>query len=307
MSKDIQRAFIAGDDWLYYKIYAGPHTCDAVLSEIILPTSESLLSENVITKWFFIRYADPQTHLRVRFFLSDVSLSGKVIGKLNPHLREWLQDDLIWKVQLDTYQREIERYGANSIELVEEIFFHDSKMIATLAGMLVSSEGEQLRWLFGIRAIDSFLDAFYLTIHQKADIMRVLSEGFKNEFGGSKSLRIQLDSRYRYEKKMIEGFMQPAERVGPEVSQLLPLLTAKNEAIRPLALQLFALFKAGSLQIEMNSLLHSLIHMLMNRLFRSNNRLNEMVCYDFLHRYYASAIARQTKERTISTTADVSA
>ncbi|MFZ6014229.1 MAG: thiopeptide-type bacteriocin biosynthesis protein [Bacteroidota bacterium] len=301
MSKEIQRTFIAGDDWLYFKIYGGPHTCDAILAETILPVSEALLAENIITKWFFIRYADPQPHLRVRFLLSDPSLTARVIAQLNPHLREWLRDDLIWKVQTDTYQREIERYGPDSIELAEEIFYHDSVMIATLVGLLGAQEGEHLRWLFGIRAIDSFLDAFDLDIAQKTGIMKILSEGFKQEFGNSKSLKIQLDTRYRYERKRIEEIMQPADakHATPAVAQLHTLLVRKNEAIRPIAIQLRALFKTGKLQTDLNNLLHSLIHMLMNRLFRSNNRLNEMVCYDFLHRYYKSSTARQTKEKAI--------
>ena len=36
----------------------------------------------------------------------------------------------------------------------------------------------------------------------------------------------------------------------------------------------------------------SYIHMEMNRLFASNNRLNEMVVYNFLTRYYKSEIAK---------------
>jgi len=34
-------------------------------------------------------------------------------------------------------------------------------------------------------------------------------------------------------------------------------------------------------------------HMMVNRLFKSKQRLHEMVLYDFLHRYYKSEIARQ--------------
>lgn len=40
------------------------------------------------------------------------------------------------------------------------------------------------------------------------------------------------------------------------------------------------------------NLLKSLVHMTMNRLFRSRNRLCELVVYDFMNRYYESVIAR---------------
>ena len=38
--------------------------------------------------------------------------------------------------------------------------------------------------------------------------------------------------------------------------------------------------------------LTSMIHMTMNRWFRSKNRLHELVIYDFLSRYYISEIAK---------------
>ena len=44
--------------------------------------------------------------------------------------------------------------------------------------------------------------------------------------------------------------------------------------------------------IEKDDYVRSIIHMTMNRLFRSKNRLYEMVIYDFLFRYYQSALAR---------------
>jgi hypothetical protein len=43
MSNEIQRTFILGDRWLYYKIYTGPKTCDAVLTEIIKAVAEQLI------------------------------------------------------------------------------------------------------------------------------------------------------------------------------------------------------------------------------------------------------------------------
>ena len=40
-------------------------------------------------------------------------------------------------------------------------------------------------------------------------------------------------------------------------------------------------------------LMGSYIHMLINRLFKSKQRLHEMVIYDFLFRYYKSEIAKK--------------
>ncbi|MFK7749084.1 MAG: lantibiotic dehydratase C-terminal domain-containing protein, partial [Kordia sp.] len=48
-----------------------------------------------------------------------------------------------------------------------------------------------------------------------------------------------------------------------------------------------------TLMMPINDLMGSYMHMLMNRLFKSKNRIHEMVCYDFLYRYYKSMIARK--------------
>jgi hypothetical protein len=45
-------------------------------------------------------------------------------------------------------------------------------------------------------------------------------------------------------------------------------------------------------EIMLDDLLGSYIHMMMNRMFRTRQRLMEMVLYDFLFRTYKSALAK---------------
>jgi hypothetical protein len=45
-------------------------------------------------------------------------------------------------------------------------------------------------------------------------------------------------------------------------------------------------------EVDLNDLITSYIHMMMNRSFRSRQRIHELVLYDFLYRYYKSVIAR---------------
>lgn len=45
--------------------------------------------------------------------------------------------------------------------------------------------------------------------------------------------------------------------------------------------------------LSTDSLLSSYIHMMLNRLFRSKNRIHELVIYDFMYQYYKSEIARE--------------
>ena len=53
----MQRSFIVGSKWLYYKIYSGPKASDTILTDVISPLAQHFEAENWIEKWFFIRYA----------------------------------------------------------------------------------------------------------------------------------------------------------------------------------------------------------------------------------------------------------
>ena len=54
------------DSWLYLRIYTGYHTADKLLSGILNDSSTYLIRSGLATKWFFIRYADPDFHIRYR-------------------------------------------------------------------------------------------------------------------------------------------------------------------------------------------------------------------------------------------------
>ena len=112
---NIKRFFVIGDEWLYYKFYCGPKTADEILIEVIKPVSEKLLKDNIIDKWFFIRYSDPKLHLRVRFHYANPENILFIINTINQYIQFYIDQDLIHKVQIDTYQRELERYGTKSI------------------------------------------------------------------------------------------------------------------------------------------------------------------------------------------------
>ena len=107
----VQRDFILGDQWFYFKLYTGVKTADTLLLEVIQPLRQYLLENKLIDKWFFIRYSDPDFHLRIRFSLQNRQALGIVISKLNELVKPYLENKLISSMQVDTYSRELERYA----------------------------------------------------------------------------------------------------------------------------------------------------------------------------------------------------
>ncbi|MGE5341359.1 MAG: lantibiotic dehydratase [Candidatus Omnitrophota bacterium] len=296
---DIKRTFVAGDEWLYYKFYTGPRTADLLLTELVKPLLERLLSDERIDSWFFIRYADPKEHIRVRFHLPDARHLGAIMADVRNGLAPYIHEKLIWKVQLDTYEREVERYGFNSMALAETYFHHDSDMIVGMLALIGGDEGERIRWLFGLRAVDAMLDDFRMTMEEKLNLITGLRENFGNEFGLNRGLKEQLETKFRQDRPHINEVL---DRATDEVSDMLPLfdlLTQKSIRVTPIVAQLLELNGSGTLQMPLRDLLASFSHMMINRLFKSRQRLHELVLYDFLHRYYKSELGKQ-KYQTIN-------
>ncbi len=282
----VQRSFITGSPWLYYKIYTGPKTADIILTEVILPLVQEFETQKQLQKWFFIRYSDPKPHLRIRFRVTDDGSLAPIIKGLFEKLKPFLEDDMVWKVQLDTYNRELERYGENTMELSESLFCVDSWATTRFLDLIEGDEGEQLRWQYGLRAVDILLSAFKYSLEEKLLLLENLKIGFGREFNMSRPLKKQLDDKYRKERKSIAHFMEFAVQEEPDYEPILSILQEAYTNLVPVANEIRKVHEHNQLQVPLNNLMGSYIHMLMNRLFKSKNRLNEMVCYDFLYRYY---------------------
>ncbi len=63
----MNRVFSLGSEWVYFKIYSGYKIADIILLEYLNEKIKLLQSENYIKKWFFIRYNDSDSHIRIRF------------------------------------------------------------------------------------------------------------------------------------------------------------------------------------------------------------------------------------------------
>jgi len=288
----IKRTFIIGDEWIFYKFYTGPKTADVLLTEMVKPAAEKLLAEGMIDKWFFIRYSDPKFHIRVRFHVTEPRFLLNVVLMMQNLIFPFIEQDLVWKVQVDSYQREVERYGVETMELGETLFFHDSRMIVDMLDMLAGDEGEKYRWLFCVRALDVLLDDFHYSMEGKMDLFAVLKDSFGREFGINKGLRNQLKNKYRTEKPLIYEVLDRSKDEENEMLPLFEILARKSASIKPLVDEILGLHEKGQLAPPLNEMMASYIHMMLNRLFKSKQRVHELVVYDFMWNYYKGEVAR---------------
>jgi len=300
-----KRTFIIGDEWLYFKVYTGFKTADTLLTDTIFPLSQYFLQEKLIDHWFFIRYSDPQFHLRIRFHIPENKNLATVIHRFNHAMQHYINHNLAWKIQTDTYQREIERYGIETIELSEQLFSLSSEMICKTIAMDAVKQNESLRWLLGLKMIDVLLTDFEFSLQDKHNLLNTLQDNFGKEHNITTDFRRQFGQKYRTEKIRIEKILDKKSEQDEEYSSLFqPILENSEKAQHIIKAISSRKQKAESRKGEskkgekekgekdLNDLLASYIHMTLNRLFRTQQRTHELILYDYLFRYYNSIIQR---------------
>jgi len=282
----IQRSYIPGDKWLYVKIYTGIKTADNIIAKELSVIIKQLKRRELIKKWFFIRYSDPQFHLRIRILMKNQKQSGEILDQFNNSLSNLNKDNLIWKIQLDTYNRELERYGGHLIEEAESFFYADSECI--LSNIRKLNGNENYRWMIALKLIDCLLSDFGLNLGEKQKLMDEVEKAYKNEFGFSEFNSKQFNTKFRENKKTVELVLNN-EITEKEFLSLFQPIKKRSKQLIPIVRQIK--IKATK-DHNVNELLKSYLHMMLNRLFRSNNRMHELILYDFMFRYYTSEIAK---------------
>lgn len=272
----MKRKFSPGSEWIYLKIYTGVTTADLILEETVQPLVEYFQESNCISKWFFIRYNDPKSHLRLRFRLTNPEHYNEILDKINNVFQQYIESGEISSILIATYNREIERYGQNTIEETETQFYINSEF--TLQCLDYDDEEKIVISLF---YIDKILDKLNLSVEEKLRWIKDYNHAFKKEFHADKKLNSQLDKKFRAFKPKYVDFIHSEEF--SEERNIIILNIEENS----LAFQnIISHNENQSLEISLQSFFQSIFHMNINRLFVSKQRLFEMVIYDYLLREY---------------------
>lgn len=278
-----KRSFTPGSEWFYVKIYCSVQTADRVLVESILPMAQELVLLGSISKWFFIRYGDPHHHLRVRF-QGD---AGVLFTRLNECLRAFEANGLIHKVQIDTYERELERYGAHNIEDSESLFYFDSLTAVSIISILAGKEGKQFRWQIALKGVDTLLTDLGFSLAEKQNLLAHLSRGHVAKFADSMyQPKDFLRSKFRQHRRTIEEVLQGSH---PHLEPALQYFSLRSQYAHGCVA---AIINSG---FDKYDLAGSYVHMFLNRFLRSKQPMQELVIYDLLHEYYKSCSARARK------------
>ncbi len=271
----IIRKFLPGSEWLYLKIYTGVRTADIILQEVMGHLINDLVEKNLIKKWFFIRYSDPKHHLRVRFLLSDNQNYNIVLERLNSCLGEFIVSGEITNVMLDSYVRELERYQENIIEDAEELFCKSSELVMNF----IESDDEE-KIMLSIFYIDQLLIKIKSRSDEKMMWISNFDKEFKKEFNSNKNLNGQLNNKFKIFSPKYQNF------VGSDEFRVAKNKIFENIGESSSPLENILKYNKHTQSVFLASFFQSIFHMHINRMFNSNQRLFEMIIYDFLQRHY---------------------
>jgi thiopeptide-type bacteriocin biosynthesis protein len=270
----VKRTFFVGEEWLYLKLYAHDSLMDGILIHIILPVLQKYKKKNPAFKWFFIRYNDPEHHIRLRFFITGKP-AHSLLTELNTKLRPLYHSGKVSEVVLDTYQRELERYSAELIDEVESLFYYDSEYILNA----FQSGGLQTRFKlnFAVHSVLLMIKCFIKDKKQRVEFFSQVLAGFSAEFNNAdKEITRKMDLKYRdFQTELIKNEQFSAHKnntVYPFFRELLISLHEKISDWEP---------------ADRYSLIGSLIHMHMNRIFESDPRAYEYLTCHFLKKHQA--------------------
>jgi thiopeptide-type bacteriocin biosynthesis protein len=292
----VRRSFPPGSEWLYAKLYTGTGTADQLLHHVVGPLVRSSLASGAADAWFFIRYADPDWHLRLRLHGEPRRLHAEVLPRLEAAAAPLLETGQLWRMQLDTYEREVERYGGDrGIELAEELFTADSEAVLTILGSFSGDAGLDLRWRMAMAGMDLLFENLGLTLDEKRTLARRQREGFGQEFAVDGTFRGQVGQRYRAERTDLEALLDPGQRLPAPLATGLEALHRRSLQLTPVTDELRRLTRAAQLSTPMTDLAASFAHMHVNRLLRSAHRAQELVLYELLDRAYSAQAGRRSE------------
>jgi lantibiotic biosynthesis protein len=258
-----------GSDWLFAKLYGPRAFEDDLLTGPVLEVCQQAITSGRAESWFFIRYADPEPHLRLRFRGDP----GRLLKELVPHLSNWasglLNDGLIVRLCFDTYEREVERFaGPAGVEAAEALFHTDSHAVIEILRLSRSGLLDLDLSSLAFVSIDDLLAGLGATEAERAVWYR--------ERAPSRTLAAD---EYRRRKDTLRRLIGDPEELfaRPGGDALARIFAARRNEIARIVDQLDGLASAGELLQPKSALFRSYVHLHCNRLLAGDRFAEERV------------------------------
>lgn len=279
-----ERKRFPGEEWVYFKLYAAPSQHEDLLAGPIREIVRVLQEHELLDRWFFIRYNDPEPHLRLRFHAKDCASPLAILKLVLPWCLQLARCGQIQRYILDTYEREVERYGGpGAIDLLEQVFTVDSVLVSDILAFQQARRLTLDSLAVAVVTLDHFFTAWGCDLQERLDWTHTASEKYA------------WSSEFRPERKRYCELLSPCGHFDAELTEqralLLELVRPHEAFLGASRTQIQLLNASGTLWGAETSLLTSLAHMHVNRLL-GIDRHREQQVYAFW-RHTLDSLARR--------------
>ena len=268
------RIIYPGGEWLYVKLYHNDDRCDELIGCYIRKFMEELKENNYIYNHFFIRYVDELTHIRLRMKINNNKLGG-ILKFINQWVSEMNNIGLIKKVSIDTYEREIERYGGDLvIKKVENFFCDDSKIVERYLELRENGETDISEEEFAVLNIINVMDELEVSYEKQMTMFdKIVSfKDYRKEFQKNR-------------KKILNLIL--TEEIKEKHKEIYDLIKEESRAANKLKKELDKIESMGNLCNSKEEIFYSLVHIHCNRLIGIDAEREKKVMTFVRHSLYS--------------------
>ncbi len=255
-----------GSEWIYLRL-----ECADVLQEEVVERFSNLLESklftNIVEKWFFIRYRDGCDHLRMRFNVKPSNVCSVALPALFERASDLVYSGVCSKYSVETYDREVERYGGpEALDAVESIFYCDSEIVCKY--LFNSPQSNKL--IAAVATVKSILESFQLF---DTTGKQMLVEGFSSDDFRA----VSADCRSSWTSIIAVLDADVTDRCAPNQRQIIALSQQFREAIDPYCSRLLSLAAEGKLSTPVTEICSDIVHLHCNRMFGINKHAEILV------------------------------
>ena len=288
------RMLSPGSDWLYAKLYGRARPLDTTVTDLLPCLADETIGRGLAKRWFFVRYSEPSTHLRVRFE-SATSKLGDLFDFLTNSFKSWLMAGRISKVEFDTYDREVERYGGKGgVVAAEAIFCADSEAVVRILAIVKGSP--DLRWRAALLGAHRLLADCGLTLAERHELTRLCCKSFESEGETAIKKTRFVAERFRSARADLSALFAGHVDQTIALQRAGEILDRRSAMVVPAVQALYSLSKTEELRASIGDLVISYVHMHFNRMFEDRQRIFESVLYAFLCRLYDSELNQRRNQ-----------
>ncbi|WP_144510537.1 lantibiotic dehydratase [Bacillus sp. FJAT-22090] len=280
-----------GGDWLYVKLYGSSSRENDLICYYLKNFCDEILEQNLVEKYFFMRYADPDKHIRLRLNGDSDMLYQKLLPLLHDFFKSLTNEGLLTNVSIATYDREVERYGGISlIDKAETLFYHDSRSVEGLLYLHRFSHTNLDLDIIATVSVLHYLKSFRLSFSEQLEWLdnTETRKEYLKEFREIKDTLIPLSlDLYEEPNLNIEG-----------LREILKAINLRKDALEIYIDDVYIHDKENTLLNSLFDIFGSVIHMHLNRLLGVDREREKKVMTLARHTLYNSKYLRERKAIT---------